>query len=465
MKPTMLTIILALVLMASGTALAQKQTPPEGGKPKDFKVPAGKTFTLQNGLAVTLIPYGTVPKVTVRFQIRTGAVHEPADKVWISSMVMDFLKEGTKTMTAKRIAEAAAGMGGEISSGAGDDTSVLGGTALSEFAPEFVELLADMIKNPKFPESELDRVRSNYLRRLVVLKSQPQALAQAGFMHALYGDHPYGRLFPSETAVKSYSIAALRKFHEDNLGAVRTRLYIAGVFDEKKTEQAVRRALNGWKPGSPAPLVPPAPKSKRMVYVLDRPGSVQSTIFVGLPVLHPADKDFIALEVTDSLLGGSFGSRITSNIRENKGYTYSPGSALLTHVRDGCWFEQADVSTNVTGPTLKEIFLEIDRLAKDAPPAAELKAIQNNFAGIFVLQNSAPAGIIGRLAYLELHGLDRGYLETYIQNIMRVSPADVRRMTKDQLRSKDMTIYIVGDLAKIKDQVAPFGEVVKAELK
>jgi zinc protease len=168
--------------------------------------------------------------------------------------------------------------------------------------------------------------------------------------------------------------------------------------------------------------------------------------------------------VADSLLGGSFGSRITANIRENKGYTYSPTSILETRYRAGDWFEQADVSTEVTGATLKEIFFEIDRLTKEPLPAAELNGIQNNFAGIFVLQNSSPGGIIGQLGYLELHGLPRTYLDSYVRNVFRVVPAEVSRIVREHLRAQDMTIYIVGDLAKLKDQLAPYGTIVKDEI-
>jgi predicted Zn-dependent peptidase len=455
----------SILLMGTVLFAGQKQAPPAGAKPKDFKIPAGRTFNLENGLAVTLVPYGTVPKATIRFVFRTGAVNEPLNQIWISGFVADFLKEGTASKTAKQIAETAAGMGGEISSAAGEDVCSFGGTVLSEFTPEFIALLADMLRNPKFPESELGRIQANYLRRIVVAKSQPQTLASAGFMNALYGDHPYGRLFPSDAAIKGYTIAAIKKFYDDNFGAKRTHLYIAGVFDDKKVEAAMRASLKDWRAGAGVATNVPAPKPKRTVYVLDRPGSVQSTIMVGLPVIHPAHKDYIALQVADALLGSSFASRITSNIRESKGYTYSPFSAIQTHYRDGSWSEQADVSTEVTGAALKEIFFEIDRLAREAPPAAELQGILNNFAGLFVLQNATPGGIISQLNGVELHGLGADYLSTYVQKILKVTPAEVQRITKEYLRSKDMTVYIVGDLAKIKDQLAPYGDVVKTEIK
>jgi len=460
-----ITLWFIILMVQAAFASGQKQTPPEGGKPKDFKIPAVTTFTLENGMGVSLIPYGNLPKTTVRFVVRTGSINEAADQVWISSMMADFLKEGTSTRTAKQIAEAAASMGGEISAGAGNDTSGLGGTCLSEFAPDFVKLLTDVLRNPKFPESELGRIQANYLRQIAVLKSQPSSLASTGFFHVLYGDHPYGRVFPTETMIKGYTIAAIKKFYEDNLGAKRTHLYIAGVFDKKKVEQAVRESLKDWKAGKEIVANIPAPKSGRKVHVLDRPESVQSTIFLGLPVVNPSHKDYIALEVTDSLLGGAFSSRITSNIRENKGYTYSPYSALSARYKDACWFEQADVSTKDTGATLKEIFYEVERLKKEAPPEDELKKIQNSFAGTFVLQNSTPGGIIAIVNYVRLHGLGRDYLNTYVQKVYKVTPAEVRRIAGEYLRGQDMAIYIVGDFAKIKDQVAPYGEVVKEEIK
>ncbi|MDH4196496.1 MAG: insulinase family protein [Candidatus Aminicenantes bacterium] len=457
---TYLIITIAVVALALSLA-AQKQAPPEGGKPKDFRVPAFRTFTLENGLGVTLVPYGTLPKAAVRFVIRTGNVNEAAEGVWLSDLMFDYLKEGTGSRTARAIAEEAAAMGGEVGAGAGGDQSSVGGTVLAEFAPAFVKLLADIVRNPAFPESELARLQANFLRQLAVAKTEPTSLASEAYYRLLYGDHPYGRVYPTEDMIKGYTAGLVKTFYERNIGARRTHVYVAGVFDEKAVEAAVREALGDWSPGPEVVTNIPRAATKRVINVVDRPGSIQSTIFIGRPVVAPESPDYIGLELTDSLLGGAFFSRITANIRENKGYTYAPSSILDTRFRSACWSEQADVSTEVTGAALKEIIFEIDRLGREAPAEEEVRGIQNYFAGIFVLQNSTPAGLIGQLAFLRLHGLERSYLETYVQTVYKVTPEDVRRIAGGLLASADMTVVIVGDLAKIKDQIAPFGPVAK----
>jgi zinc protease len=160
----------------------------------------------------------------------------------------------------------------------------------------------------------------------------------------------------------------------------------------------------------------------------------------------------------NALLGGSFGSRITSNIREQKGYTYSPRSQVSTRFRDAYWVEIADVTTKDTGAALKEIFSEIDRLQAEPPSATELKGIQNYLAGTFVLQNSSRDGIVGQLAFMDLHGLPDDYLTTYVQKVYAVTPADVQKMAAEHIPDDRATIVIAGDLKVINDQIASYAK-------
>ena len=166
----------------------------------------------------------------------------------------------------------------------------------------------------------------------------------------------------------------VRAFYDANVGAARAHLYVAGRFDPAAMEAAVRDAFGGWKAGTPVSFAPPSPRTARAIHLIDRPGAVQSTIVIGMPVIDPTNPDYVPLLVTNTLLGGYFSSRITSNIREAKGYTYSPFSQVSVRYRDAYWAQNADVTTNVTGPSLKEIFYEIDRLQGEPPSADELKA-------------------------------------------------------------------------------------------
>jgi predicted Zn-dependent peptidase len=454
MKTRTLPVLLALA--AAAPLFAQKQAPPEAGKPKGFSVPAPHKFTLENGMAVTLVEYGTLPKVTVRLAVRTGNIDEKAGEVWLSDVMGDLLSQGTGTRTAAEIAEAAARMGGELNVNVGEDRTDLSGDVLSEFGPDMAELIADVAMHPKFPESELARLKGDRQRQLSIAKSQPQQMASEKFRALLYGDHPYGRLFPSEEMLKGFTIEQVRAFYDANFGAARAHLYAAGKFDGKAMEAAIRKAFSGWKRGSAPSVNLPKPRNEHRVEMVDRPGAVQSTIYLGMPVTDPSSPDWVSLGVMNSLLGGSFGSRITSNIREQKGYTYSPNSQVSTRYRDGYWVETADVTTKDTGASLKEILAEIKRLQGEPPSAQELKGIQNYLAGTFVLQNSSRTGIIAQLAFVDLHGLPADYLNTYVSRVYAVTPGEVQQMASKYIRSDKATIVVVGDKKVIAEQVAPY---------
>ena len=459
---TPLFALASLALLAiPARAQAPRETPPVPGTPKDFTLAALRSFTLPNGIEVTMAPYGITPKVAVRLVIQTGNVNESAEQTWLADLTRDLMLEGTTTRTAQQIAEQAAQYGGAVAFNVGMNESSIGGDVLSEFGPDMVRLVADIARNPKFPESELARLKANRLRQITVAKSQQQQLANEKFLATLYPNHPYGRLFPTESQVQGYTGDQVRAFHAANYGARRSHFYVVGRFDAPAMEAAIRQSLGDWQPGTAPVFTAPTPKTSRVIHVVDRPGAVQSTIYLGLPVVDPSHPDYIALRVTDAILGGSFSSRITSNIREQKGYTYSPFSTINPFLKNAYWAEIADVTTNVTGPSLKEIFLEIDRLQAEPPSAQELQSIQKYLAGIFVLQNSSRNGIINQLQFTELHGLGEAYLRDLVRKIYAVTPADVQRIAREYLKDDTMTIVIAGDRRVIEEQIKPFGTIME----
>jgi zinc protease len=454
-------IYCSLIILFLFSGMNGQVVRPAGGTPKNFVLPEVKTLTLDNGLAVTLIPYGDLPKVTVRLIVRAGNLNEAKDELNLADLMGSMMKEGTSNLSGQQIAEKSAAMGGTVDVGVGVETTSVSGDVLSEFGPELVKLIADIVMNPSFPTSEIDRLKNDMKRNLSIQKSQPGSLAFELFRKVLYPDHPFGRVFPEDKEIDTFTIEKVKGFYDNNFGAARSHIYVAGKFDEAAVEKSITEAFKSWKKGPEILINIPKPSKTNMVYIIDRPGAPQSVLNIGLPVINPSDKDFMALSVTNDLLGGAYISRITMNIRENKGYTYSPYSEVSVRYHDAYWMQYAEVGTETTAPALKEIFFEINRLKNEPIPADELSGIKNYIAGIFVLRNSSRGGIISQLAYLDLHGLDKSFLTNYVSNVQAVTQDDIQRVMKTYLNPEEMTIVIAGDKAKIEKGVGTFAPVFK----
>ncbi|HKE07310.1 MAG TPA: pitrilysin family protein [Candidatus Acidoferrum sp.] len=449
-------LVLAVCVAGASPAFAQKQPPPEGGPAKPFSVPANETYTLPNGMKVTLVPYGIIPKATLSLAVYAGGIDEGSARVGVAGLTADLMKEGTEKLTSKQVAEAAADMGSALDVQAGADQTKMVMDVLQEFTPKAVRLLADVAQHPRLPESELERLKNDALRQIALQNSQPQTMAVVRYRKILYGDHPYSIVVPTESDIKKLTIQDVKDFYAGNFGAQRSHLYIAGKFDVAGVKKAINEAFGGWAKGSAKLDNVPTLKPQHVLDVTDRPGAPQSTIMVGLPVPPATSPDAVPLGVTNAILGGSFNSRITVNIRENKGYTYSPHSEISRRYHDGYWTEIADVTTQYTGASLKEIFAEVMRLQKEPVSAAELRGIQNYLSGIFVIRNSSRSALIGQLQDVDFQGLGENYLKTYVAKVNAVTPTDVQKMTEDYIKPGEMTIVVVGDKAKIADQLTEF---------
>lgn len=443
----------ACLCLIAAAALAQtRESPPAPGKPHDFRLPAKETLRLDNGLSMTFIDYGSVPMVTVFAVVRTGNIDE-GDATWLADVAVEMLKEGTTTRTATGIAESAAGMGGALNVGAGGEQTSAGISVLSEHAVAAVDLVADVLRNPRFPESELPRVIANLERSVAVARSDPQSQAGEALARLVYGDHPFGRTLPRAGQLAGYDIAAVRGFHQRNFGALRTHVYVAGRYERAALEAALRRAFGDW-PAGPAPGVLPARASETLqLELIDSPGAQQSSLRIAVAVPDPAHALYFPTTLMNSLLGGTFGSRITTNIREDKGYSYSPASSIRAYRGGALWILSAEITSEHTAAALTEIFREIERLQKEAPPDADLDAVKAYRSGLFVIANSSPNGVLGQLAFMNLHGLPDTFLTHWVASIHAVTPAEVSAMAARFIVPGQMTVVVAGDLATIGDSV------------
>jgi predicted Zn-dependent peptidase len=451
-------LLAALALFVAPAAFAElPDSPPPVGEPKAFNLPKIETYALRNGVAVSLVPFGSVPKVTIRANFMVGNIND-GDSPWISDLTTDMMKEGAGGRDGAAIARAAASMGGDVNIGVGLDQGSVTMDVLSDSATDAVALIADILQRPTFPESEFERVRSNSVRNLSIAASQPGSIADNAFTAKMYPDHPYARaVLPSGEAVGAITLDDVKAFHAANFGAARTHIYVVGDFDKRKMKSAINKAFGKWSKG-PAPLaLVPGEGAAPEIVLIDRAGAVQSTLRLGKRV--PALDASMDMEATDTMLGGYFSSRITKNIREDKGYTYSPNSSVSVEKGAAYWHQNADVTSEATGPALFEIMKEIRGL-QDVPPTEEqLQGVKNYMNGIFVLQLASRGGVAGRLAFVNLHDLGADYLSKYVGRVQALSPADIQGAAKNQLALDEMSLVVVGDLASVRAQLEALPEL------
>lgn len=430
-----------------------KELPPEGGKPKDFVLTETDSLTLDNGLKVIFVPYGNTPKVTLRLVTKTGN-YDDNGKDNISDLAYELLTEGTKNRSALEIAQAAADMGGEVNTSVGANSSYIQMDVLSEFAADAASLIADIAINHDVKEDDLSRTKSNFLRTIQVQKSTPGGQASEAFSKTIFGEHPYGNVFPDEDVLNAITVNDVNSFINSNLIAKQSHLYVSGKFNQDVVSEAVKKAFASMQSGTATEVSEPKYLGQGKYVFVARDNAPQSTLRLGLPMVDPSHEDYIGLNVMNTLLGGSFSSRITSNIREDKGYTYSPRSTLTRNVKSGIWFQAADVTAESTAAALAEIIKEITRLQNEAPSQDELNGFKNYLSGIYVLQNSSRTAIINQLWFLESHGLPLSRLETYVQKINAVTPEQLSALAKKYLKLDQMTLVIVGDEETVTKQVA-----------
>jgi zinc protease len=447
---------IALSTFATPLLAQDKETPPAPTEARPFTLPAPTVYALPNGLQVTLVPYGKTPQVTILASVRTGNIDE-GDDVWLADFAGGLMEKGAGGRNASQLADLAASMGGSLDLGVGTDTVTASTGVLGEYAPQAIGLMADLLIHPDFPESEVAKVRADLLRNLSVSRSQPGPIANEAYAKDLYPDHPYGRLYPEQAQVEGYTLAQAKAFYDANFGAQRTHIYVVGRFDDAAVRKAIADSFGSWKTGEPATSLPSLVVDPADVVLIDRPGAPQSTLRIGQRVESaPGDVAFAAM---NTLLGGYFSSRITRNIREDKGYTYSPGSGITQRPFGANWTQFADVTAEATGPSITEILKEVRRMQTELPSDKEVQGIKNYMNGVFVIGLASRGGVAGQLAGLDALGLGPEYLNTYVSRVSALTAEDFRAEAVKNLPLEQMTYVVVGPMDSVRAQLEAVPEL------
>jgi predicted Zn-dependent peptidase len=469
MTRKMLLVVVVLALVAPALSAAEKKPLPRDlppfGEDKPLPVPAISQSRLPNGLTVWLVARPGFPKVSTVLAVRGGTAADPEGMEGVAELLADTLKEGTATRTSRRIAEELQSVGGEISASAADDANYVSVRALASGAATALSVLADVARAASFPAPEVELAKGNAVQGLLARESTPDFQAQKAFAKAVFGDHPYHIVAPSKETLQAATPEGLRKEFARRFRPENALLVVVGDVDAAAVSAAVTRSFGPWKGTGEAPAGTPPPPAAgaRKILVVNRPGSVQSTIMVGRPTPTVTDPDYFPLLVANTICAGSFTSRLVENIREDKGYTYSPGGSVETMEKGGLLAVSADVRNEVTGGALLEIFYELDKMGSTHATDEEMSRAKRYQSGLYLLRNQIQGAVARTLASNWVKGLPPGALGEFVTKVNAVTADQVRAVGRTVFPSATQTVVVVGDEPKIREELAPFGTVASAQ--
>jgi zinc protease len=441
-------------------ARAGAERPPVGPE-RPFQLAPRLERTLPNGLRVIVTRQTSVPKVSITLTVLAGYASDPADVTGLAVMTADAIQEGTSTRTSREIRGQAFAMGGTISAAASQDYTSVTARGLAEFAPRLVDLVADVAMNPSFPEEEIAILKQQHLQAATRQNASPQFLSNKAFRQALFGAHPYARVAETPASIAAMDRAKVQAFHRERYRPNNAFVLIVGAVDPDAMFRAAEKAFASWARGDVAkPAFAAAPAlTGRQVYFVQRPNSIQSSISMGNFTVKRRDPRWVELNLANTIFGGAFDSRIIRNIREEKGYSYSPGSQFTAFADAGFYRFAADVRNEVTGPTLVEVFKEIAALRGDGATAAEIDSAKQYLRGLFAIQTATQAGLSNVLNTVYVFGLPADYPETYRAKVAAVTPEQIKTAAATLLGSDNSVIVVVGDYPAVKEQLAQFGTI------
>jgi zinc protease len=429
-------------------------------------LPKPQEMTLSNGLRVALLEDHKLPTFSVQVIVRGGGLADPPGKRGLAMATASLLREGTQQRSSREIAEQLATLGATLMAGAspssGESTVTI--TGLSEHVAGILALAADVVRNPSFPQAEVDKFKTRFASQVQYQRSLPGFMAQEQFMRAVYRDHPGSYVVPTDAVLKDLTRADLAAYHSVRYRPGNTLLIVYGDITLKDLAAQLERTFGSWQGGeTPAvPLPPLQPPEKSRVLLVDRPGSVQTSLWLGGLGIERNSEDYFAVLVMNHILGGGPASRLFVNLREDKGYTYGVYSTFTGSAFPGVLVASTDVRTAVTDGALQELLAEIGRLGSEPVPAQELANAKRALIGRFALSLDAPQTLIANLATQKIYGLPSDYWDTYPARVEAISATDVQRVAKKYYDANKLQIVAVGDAAAVKQVLEKYGSVEPA---
>ncbi len=465
-----------LALPLSAQQAPDRSKPPAPGPASSLTLPPIQKHTLTNGLPVWIVNMPKVPVAQINLIVRAGAAVDPAGKYGLASFTAAMLDEGAGSRNALELADAIEFLGINISTGSSWDASTVGLFTPVSKLDDALPLLADVALHPTFSENEVERLRKERLTTLLQQKDNASALATQGFGRLVYGPrHRYGTgAMGNSVSNGEMTAAEIRSFHAQYFQPQNAHLLVVGDVQAATLLPKLEKTFGGWKNAGAAPTKPALPAATqhaaKQIYLIDRPGAAQSQIRIGWIGVPRSTPDYYVLEVMNTVLGGSFSSRLNQNLRERNGYSYGAGSVFDMRSTPGPFYASSGVQTDKTVESLREFFNELTAIQQPIP-ATELNRAKNYLALGFPAGFETTGSVAAQIGELIVYGLNETTFSEYVGKIQAISSADVSRASKQYVQPDKFAVIVVGDLSKIEApiraanlgpvRVVPVDEILK----
>jgi predicted Zn-dependent peptidase len=464
--------VLCLGLMA-GAQEASKSVPitkvqrlnraPVNKQVLEVHLPRPAEFHLPNGLTVLVLERHELPTVDFALWIKSGALEDPKDLPGLAKFTADMLREGTSHRSSAQIASEIDAIGASIEASAhfGSSHSEVIASGLVENTAKLLDLMSDLVENPTFPQDELAKYKTRQLADLEQERSDPDFLSMERFHRVLYRDFPAAVIAPTPTSVKAATSEQLKQFHDRYYVPNNAILGVAGDVQARQVLALIEKYFGSWKKqpvGAPTLAALPAPAPAR-VYLVDRPGSVQTNIVAGDFALRRTDPDFIPLRVMNRILGEGPTGRLFLNLREEKGYTYGAYSYYTADTYPGAFVAETQVRNAVTDGSMHELLGELKRIRDQAVPENDLEDARHAIVAGFALSLERPATLLNYWMTSKYFGLPEDYWDRYPAEVAKVTPEVVQRVARKYVDLDHLQVVCVGDGKQIKDVLSKYGTV------
>ena len=445
-------------------ALVRKGKVPISSDILKIKLPKPSETTLPNGLRLIVLEDHRLPQIVFSLQIPgAGSYMDPDDHPGLAGFTAALMREGTTTKSSSQIAQQLELMAATLNVSAGNSSeAVVSGSCLSDQAIKLIDLAADVLLHPTFPEEEVTRFKQRTRSALVQQRANPNFLAAEMFSRAVYGSHPAARLSPTVMAVDGLQREDLVAFHRAHYLPDRAVLAIAGDVSMFQARLVVESKLGAWAKGT-APTVTtvgdPAPVETPNIYFVARPGSVQTNIIVGSQAIERTSPDYDALAVMNKVVGGGAMGRLFLHLREEKGYTYGASSAVDARQHRGDWSASTNVRTDVTEPALGDLLEELRQIREIPVSDQELADAKRSMVASFALSLESPAQLLNLYLTQWRYKLPADYWDRYPERVMSITKEQIQAMARKYLAQDRLQLVVVGDPTRALDPLKKLGPV------